>query len=181
VGTVDTWEGIEGAVEHPYTFDPNVISLIGTPDGEGPIAPGPDGAAEVRGVAWADDDDAVGSVEVSADGGRTRAEAELFGPDHAGAWRLFRYEWDGPRDPPPAVPGDRRTWTATVRADLGGRGPAGRARPRRVPLERRRLRGERLATERGRGGRRGGRRRPIRVVGRSGVGVLGAFWCRRTR
>ena len=93
VGTVDTWDQLEGRVEHPYTFDLNVMSLVGTPDGEAPVTPGPDGTVEVRGVAWAGDD-AVARVEVSTDGGGTWADAELFGPDYDGAWRLFRYEWD---------------------------------------------------------------------------------------
>jgi DMSO/TMAO reductase YedYZ molybdopterin-dependent catalytic subunit len=92
VETVDTWEQLEGAVEHPYTFDLNVMSLIGTPDGETPVTLPSDGTVEVRGVAWAGDD-AVERVEVSTDGGETWADAELFGPDYAGAWRLFRYEW----------------------------------------------------------------------------------------
>ena len=93
IETVDTWEQLEGAVEHPYTFDLNAMSLIGIPDGDDPVTPRPDGTVEVRGVAWAGDD-AVERVEVSTDGGETWADAELFGPDYPGAWRLFRYDWD---------------------------------------------------------------------------------------
>ena len=93
VETFDTWTGIEGAVEHPYTFDLNVMSLVGTPDGETPVVPRDDGTVEVRGVAWAGDD-AVERVEVSTDGGETWTDTDLFGPDYAGAWRLFRYECD---------------------------------------------------------------------------------------
>ncbi len=92
VETADTWAQLESsAVEHPYTFDENVMSLIGRPTGEEPISHR-DGI-EVRGVAWAGDDEIEG-VEVSTDGGDSWHEAELFGPAYAGAWRLFRSEWD---------------------------------------------------------------------------------------
>jgi DMSO/TMAO reductase YedYZ molybdopterin-dependent catalytic subunit len=90
VEEVDTWAQLQGAVEHPYTFDENVKSVIGTPDGGSPVTAGE--RVEVRGVAWAGDD-RVDRVEVSTDGGETWADAELFGPDYAGAWRLFRYDW----------------------------------------------------------------------------------------
>jgi DMSO/TMAO reductase YedYZ molybdopterin-dependent catalytic subunit len=93
VETVDTWAQLEGAVEHPYTFDATVMSVIGEPDGDAPVEPRPDGTVEVHGVAWAGDD-AIDRVEVSTDGGDTWADAELFGPDYDGAWRLFRYDWD---------------------------------------------------------------------------------------
>ncbi|MFB6303228.1 MAG: sulfite oxidase [Haloferacaceae archaeon] len=92
VPTVDTWEQLEGAVEHPYTFDATVMSVIGRPDGESPVPLGPGGAVEVRGVAWAGDD-AVVRVEVSTDGGETWHDADLFGPEYPGAWRLFRFDW----------------------------------------------------------------------------------------
>ncbi|MDQ2050112.1 sulfite oxidase [Natronolimnohabitans sp. A-GB9] len=93
VEAVDTWEQLEGAVEQPYTFDANVMSVIGTPDGASPITLDDDGTVTVYGVAWAGDD-AVERVEISTDGGETWTDAELFGPDYTGAWRLFRYEWD---------------------------------------------------------------------------------------
>lgn len=93
VDTVDTWAQLEGAVEYPYTFDTTVMSLIGTPSGESPITPPADGTVEIRGVAWAGDD-AVETVELSTDGGNTWIGTELFGPEYAGAWRLFRYDWD---------------------------------------------------------------------------------------
>ncbi|APW96622.1 molybdopterin-binding oxidoreductase [Halobiforma lacisalsi AJ5] len=92
VPATDTWEQLEGAVDHPYTFDANVMSVIGAPDGRSAVAPDPDGQVEIRGVAWAGDD-AVERVELSTDGGGTWGDAELFGPDYAGAWRLFRYDW----------------------------------------------------------------------------------------
>ncbi len=114
VDAVDTWDQLEGAVEYPYTFDENVKSVVGTPDGESPVAPG-DGPVEVRGVAWAGDD-AVARVEVSTDGGETWADAELFGPDYAGAWRLFRYDWD-------ADPGSH-TVLSRATDDRGRRQPA---------------------------------------------------------
>ncbi|AGB36169.1 sulfite oxidase [Natronococcus occultus] len=93
VETVDTWEQLEGGdPAYPYTFDQTVMSVIGEPDGESAVTVPEDGTVEITGVAWAGDDD-VASVEVSTDGGDSWAEAELFGPDYAGAWRLFRYDW----------------------------------------------------------------------------------------
>ncbi|WP_435348921.1 sulfite oxidase [Haloarchaeobius sp. HRN-SO-5] len=115
VETVDTWEQLEGGVEHPYTFDVNVMSVIGTPDGEAPVTPRDDGTVEVRGVAWAGDD-AVERVEVSTDGGETWDDAELFGPEYAGAWRLFRYDWN-------AEPG-RHELLSRATDDLGRRQPS---------------------------------------------------------
>nr|WP_233340940.1 sulfite oxidase [Haloprofundus sp. MHR1] len=114
VETVDTWEQLEGAVDHPYTFDGNVKSVIGTPDGENAVTPR-DGAVEVRGVAWAGDD-AVERVEVSTDGGWSWGDAELFGPEYAGAWRLFRYDWR-------AEPG-RHALLSRATDDRGRRQPA---------------------------------------------------------
>lgn len=91
VETTDTWAQLEaGAVDHPYTFDENVMSLVGRPTGENSISAG---SVEVRGVAWAGDDE-VDRVEVSTDGGETWNDADLFGPTYACAWRLFRYDWD---------------------------------------------------------------------------------------
>ncbi|ELY50592.1 sulfite oxidase [Natronococcus jeotgali] len=93
VESVDTWDQLEGGEpDHPYTFDQTVMSVIGEPDGESPVTVPEDGTVEITGVAWAGDDD-VASVEVSTDGGDSWSEAELFGPDYAGAWRLFRYDW----------------------------------------------------------------------------------------
>ncbi|WP_224337483.1 sulfite oxidase [Haloprofundus halobius] len=114
VEAVDTWEQLEGAVDHPYTFDENVKSVIGTPDGETTVTP-KHGAVEVRGVAWAGDD-AVDRVEISTDGGRTWNDAELFGPAYAGAWRLFRYDWR-------AEPG-RHVLLSRATDELGRRQPA---------------------------------------------------------
>ncbi len=115
VETVDTWEQLEGAVEHPYTFDANVMSLIGAPDGESPVSPRDDGTVELRGVAWAGDD-AVERVAVSTDAGETWADAELFGPEYAGAWRLFRYDWEADRG--------RHVLLSRATDDLGRRQPA---------------------------------------------------------
>ncbi|MFC4436445.1 MULTISPECIES: sulfite oxidase [Natrialbaceae] len=99
VETGDTWEQLEtGEPTHPYTFDQTVMSIIGAPDGESAVTLPEDGTIEITGVAWAGDDD-VDRVEVSIDGGDAWNTAELFGPDYAGAWRLFRYDWD-------AVPGE---------------------------------------------------------------------------
>jgi DMSO/TMAO reductase YedYZ molybdopterin-dependent catalytic subunit len=120
VEAVDTREQLDGAVEHPHTFDATVMSVIGVPDGETPVTLPPDDTIELCGVAWAGDD-AVDRVEVSTDDGGTWGTAELFGPEYAGAWRLFRYEWD-------AEPG---THVLLSRAtdDLGRRQPARISRP----------------------------------------------------
>ncbi len=93
INTVDTWEQLEGAVEYPYTFDPTVMSVIGVPAGETPVTPRKDGTIVIRGVTWAGDD-RIDRVEVSTDSGDTWDDADLFGPEYEGAWRLFRYEWD---------------------------------------------------------------------------------------
>ncbi|WP_458188175.1 molybdopterin-dependent oxidoreductase [Haladaptatus sp. NG-WS-4] len=93
LSTVDTWDQLVGDVDYPYTFDENVMSLIGTPDGESPVTPDEDGRIEIQGVAWAGDD-RVTRVEVSADDGDSWHDADLYGPDYDGAWRLFAYSWD---------------------------------------------------------------------------------------
>jgi DMSO/TMAO reductase YedYZ molybdopterin-dependent catalytic subunit len=93
IDAVDTWEQIEGAVEYPHTFDANVMSLIGYPDGDSSVTRPADDTVDVCGVAWAGDD-AVERVEVSTDGGDTWNDAELFGPEYTGAWQLFQYDWD---------------------------------------------------------------------------------------
>ena len=93
IETVDTWEQLEAGANYPYTFDATVMSVIGIPSGEVPVRPRSDGTVEVRGVAWAGDD-AIERVEVSTDGGETWTDVELFGPDYAGAWRLFYYDWE---------------------------------------------------------------------------------------
>jgi sulfane dehydrogenase subunit SoxC len=91
VETTGTWAQLESdVVAHPYMFDENVMSLIGQPSGEDALA---EGAIEIRGVAWAGDDE-IKRVEVSTDDGETWHDAEPFGPDYRGAWRLFRYDWD---------------------------------------------------------------------------------------
>ncbi|MFC4543043.1 sulfite oxidase [Halosolutus amylolyticus] len=115
VETADTWDQLEGAVEHPYTFDATVMSVIGTPSGEEPVPVGADEPIEVRGVAWAGDE-GVDRVEVSTDGGDTWVDADLFGPEYAGAWRLFRYDWD-------ADPGEYRMYSRAT-DDRGRRQPA---------------------------------------------------------
>jgi sulfane dehydrogenase subunit SoxC len=94
IETTDTWDQLEsGEPAHPYTFDQTVMSLIGAPDGESPLTLPDDGVVEVTGVAWAGDD-RVERVEVSTDGGDSWDDAELFGPEYTGAWRLFRYDWE---------------------------------------------------------------------------------------
>jgi DMSO/TMAO reductase YedYZ molybdopterin-dependent catalytic subunit len=93
IAEVDTWAQLESNdIEHPYTFDATVMSLIGAPEGRLELESGTE-TIEVLGVAWAGDD-AVETVEISADGGEYWSEADLFGPAYAGASRLFSYEWD---------------------------------------------------------------------------------------
>jgi len=94
IETFDTREQMESdEVTHPYMYDQMVKSLIGHP-GEGEtVETNPAGQVEVVGVAWAGDD-AVDTVEVSADGGESWGEAEFFGPSRGDySWRLFRYMW----------------------------------------------------------------------------------------
>jgi DMSO/TMAO reductase YedYZ molybdopterin-dependent catalytic subunit len=89
---VDTWAQLESDdIDHPYTFDATVMSLIGAPEGR--IEAEADETVEVLGVAWAGDD-AIETVDVSTNNGEHWSEAELFGPEYAGAGRLFSYEWD---------------------------------------------------------------------------------------
>lgn len=111
----DTWGQLESdAVEHAYTFDATVMSLIGAPEGTVEATAGTD-TVEIVGVAWAGDD-AIERVEVSTDGGESWNDAETFGPDYAGACRLFSYEWAA----------DSGTHTLVSRAtdDLGRTQPA---------------------------------------------------------
>jgi DMSO/TMAO reductase YedYZ molybdopterin-dependent catalytic subunit len=111
----DTWtQLVSGSPAHPYTFDQTVMSLIGRPDGESPVTVVPGESVPVVGVAWAGDD-GVERVEVSTDGGETWADADLFGPDYAGAWRLFRTDWA-------ADPG-RHTLLSRATDDRGRRQP----------------------------------------------------------
>jgi DMSO/TMAO reductase YedYZ molybdopterin-dependent catalytic subunit len=129
----DTWAQLVGDdVAHPYTFDENVTSLIGRPDGESPVAPDPEGRVEVGGVAWAGDDRVVG-VEVSTDGGDSWHDAELYGPDYDGAWRLFAYTWEPDLDASGGGGGgdDGRTYTLLSRAtdERGRTQPATIERP----------------------------------------------------
>ncbi|MDY6765707.1 MAG: sulfite oxidase [Halobacteria archaeon] len=114
IDTYDTWEQLKGAVEHPYTFDATVMSVIGAPSGDSPVTTRSDGTVEVRGVAWAGDD-AVDRVEVSTNGGETWDDANLFGPEYSGAWRLFRYDWE-------AEPG-RHVLMSRATDELGRRQP----------------------------------------------------------
>jgi DMSO/TMAO reductase YedYZ molybdopterin-dependent catalytic subunit len=80
-------------IDHPYTFDAMVMSLIGRPEENEEIELASANASiEVLGVTWSGDD-AIDGVEVSTDGGDTWDDAEVFGPDYAGAWRLFRHAW----------------------------------------------------------------------------------------
>jgi sulfane dehydrogenase subunit SoxC len=114
VETTETWAQLESGAVAPYTFDETVMSLIGQPSGESTPT---QGLIEIRGVAWAGDEQVEG-VEVSTDDGKSWHDAELFGPDYAGAWRLFRYDWD-------ADPGEH---TLLSRASDG----RGRTQPERI-------------------------------------------------
>lgn len=94
----DTREQMERTdeIDNAYMYDQVEKSLIGYP-GEGQtVTTSPSGTIEVIGVAWAGDD-AVETVEVSADGGETWNEAEFFGPmTQPHGWRQFRYVWQDP-------------------------------------------------------------------------------------
>ena len=93
IAEVDTWAQLESdEIDHPYTFDATVMSSIGAPEGTVESKSGTE-AIEVLGVAWAGDD-TIETVEISTDGGGHWHSAELFGPEYAGAGRLFSYEWD---------------------------------------------------------------------------------------
>lgn len=93
INEFDTWEQlVSDDIESPYTFDIMVMSLIGTPEGTVEVDSDNPKPVEIVGVAWAGDE-AIEEVEVSTDGGDSWAEAELFGPDYSGSWRLFRYDW----------------------------------------------------------------------------------------
>ncbi len=67
----------------------NVKSVIASP-GDGSTAR--PGTIPIHGVAWAGEEDITG-VDISTDGGKTWAPAEL-GTDHAKySWRLWKYPW----------------------------------------------------------------------------------------
>jgi hypothetical protein len=51
------------------------------------------GTNRVFGVAWAGEE-AVGRVELSTDGGRTWAQAELIGPRAPYSWTMWEYLWE---------------------------------------------------------------------------------------
>lgn len=92
IDEVDTEEQLRSdQVDHPYTFDAMVMSLIGDPVGEVKLE-SDSSSIEILGVAWSGDD-AIERVEISPDGGKNWSDAEIFGPDYSGAWRLFRYNW----------------------------------------------------------------------------------------
>ncbi len=61
-----------------------------------------DAVYAVTGAAWTGDTDVV-RVEVSTDGGRTFADAELLGEPVRHAWRLWRFDWRTPATPGPAT------------------------------------------------------------------------------
>jgi hypothetical protein len=83
-------------IDNAYMYDQLEKSLIGYPGDGATVSPSPTGSIEVIGVAWAGDD-AVETVELSADGGETWDEAEFFGPvDSPNGWRQFRYVWENP-------------------------------------------------------------------------------------
>ena len=50
------------------------------------------GEFTVQGVAWSEGGE-ITRIELSADGGRSWQEADLFGPKAAGAWRRWKAEW----------------------------------------------------------------------------------------
>lgn len=80
--------GTAPAPEVPVTVNP-VKSLIAQPS-EGSVMPAGDHL--VSGVAFTGVGHVVG-VEVSLDGGRSWARAELEGKQSEGAWQVWRYRW----------------------------------------------------------------------------------------
>ncbi len=77
----------------------------------------------VTGAAWAGEEK-VAKVEVSADGGKTWAAAELVGEDKPFCWRMWKYTW--------AVPPTAGTATLVARAtDAAGRGQPDKRDPDR--------------------------------------------------
>lgn len=74
----------------------NVKSLIAAPALNGELR---GGRTTIAGVAWTGQG-RVAKVDVAIDDGPWRA-AELHGPDHEGAWRMWRLDWD-------AAPGTHR-------------------------------------------------------------------------
>ncbi|WIV67024.1 sulfite oxidase [Natrialbaceae archaeon AArc-T1-2] len=94
VPVFDTWDQLRhDEIDHPYTFDANVKSIIAHPTGEEPVTQREDGTVEVLGVAWAGDDD-VTTVEISTDGGETWETGRFLHPPVPNAWRTFRYLWE---------------------------------------------------------------------------------------
>ncbi|MGA7870286.1 MAG: hypothetical protein WCA22_05240, partial [Candidatus Binatus sp.] len=81
-------KGIAPAPEVPVAINP-VKSLIARPL-EGSVMPPGDNL--VSGVAFTGMGHVV-NVEVSLDGGRSWARAELEGKESEGAWQLWRYRW----------------------------------------------------------------------------------------
>lgn len=94
IPTADTWDQLVSSVDYPYTFDENVMSLIGYPDGESTVKPRR-GRIEIQGLAWAGDDRVI-RVEVSTNGGDSWHDADLYGPMCDCAWRQFAYTWKPP-------------------------------------------------------------------------------------
>lgn len=83
--------GESGAATQPSMWSMNVKSWIDSPLGQAPI---PAGRTQVTGVAFCGEAP-VTSVEVTADGGKTWAPADLVGPDLGPfAWRTFAFAWE---------------------------------------------------------------------------------------
>lgn len=94
IDTFDTQGQLESdKIDAPYTYDQNVMSLIGYPHDDTVVESEDSTDITISGVAWAGDN-SVDRVEVSTDGGETWSDAELFGPKNPHAWRLFRYQWE---------------------------------------------------------------------------------------
>ena len=69
----------------------NVKSLIAAPVSGSRLRKGP---ATIAGVAWTGEG-RVAKVEVAIDDGAWQP-SELHGPDHEGAWRMWKFAWDAP-------------------------------------------------------------------------------------
>ncbi len=85
-------EAVDASEMKPVT-SLEVKSIISAPRDGTRFTPG--AAVEVRGAAWAGENEVV-RVEVSTDLGRTWQPAELTAEKAPYAWRRFRYQWKAP-------------------------------------------------------------------------------------
>ena len=90
----DTWAQMRGGeVENAYMFDQLVKSVIDRPADGATLSVEPGETVEITGAAWGGKD-TIERVEVSADGGESWGDADLFEPALGRhAWRRFACGW----------------------------------------------------------------------------------------